>query len=363
MIVLFYTALVIMVVVAAVGMLWPLFRKNVPDTDREEQDMRLYKDQLGDVERDLVYGTLSEEQAKDMRLEIQRHFLSVAGEKTGRSRPLGRWPLVLCIVLLLPVGGSGFYVLLGSPGYPDFPYLERMVVRAGISPVESERLYSDLDTLKKSLQKAPDDAKLWREAGDLNRRLTRFDMAAEAYRSALRFGDQLVDTLVSLGEMLVWSDANGVVREEAEEAFSLALKRAPKDPRARYYLGLMAAQGDDVARALSIWQKLDADLTDDSPLRAMVREDIVRARTVLGNAVGEGETDRETAEKMIAALAEQLEKNPEHRDGWIILGRAQVVMGRPDEAKESFLRALALFSDDSDEKRQVEEMLQAVEKP
>lgn len=359
----FYTVLVMMIAVATAGMLWPLFRKNGPVAERDEQDVRFYKEQLGDVERDLVYGTLSEEQATDMRLEIQRHLLSVAGGKTRGSRPLGRWPLVLCVVLLLPVGGFGFYALLGSPGYPDFPYLERMAARAGISPVESERLYLDLDSLKKALEKAPDDAKLWREIGDLNRRLTRFDMAAEAYRSALHYGDRLVDTLVSMGEMLVWSDVNGVVRAEAEEAFRLALRRAPKDPRARYYLGLMAAQGDDVARALSLWQELDADLSDDSPLRAMVREDINRARTILEQAAGEDAINRESAEKMIAALVEQLEKNPERGDGWIILGRAQVVMGRPSEAKESFLRALALFPDDSDERRQVEEMLKAVESP
>ena len=363
MIMLFYAFLIMMTVLAAVGVLWPLFRKNMTDAVSETQDVQVYKDQLAVVERDLAYGVLTGEQAADIRLEIQRRLLAVTENKTGRPGTLGRRPLVLFVVLMLSVGGFGLYVLLGSPGYPDLPYLERMADRAGISPAESERLYSDLDALNRALRDTPGDAALWRGVGDLNRRLTRFDMAASAYRNALRHGDRQVDTLVSMGEMLVWSDPGGMVRPEAGEVFSLALKRAPGDPRARYYLGLMAAQGDDVPRALSIWQELDVDLADDSPLRAMVREDITRARAVLERAAGEGKTDRETAEKMIAALAEQLEKNPERRDGWVILGRAHAAMGRPAEAKEAFLRALALYPGDSDERRQVEEMLKAVEKP
>jgi cytochrome c-type biogenesis protein CcmH len=44
-------------------------------------------------------------------------------------------------------------------------------------------------------------------------------------------------------------------------------------------------------------------------------------------------------EKMVATLAEKLEKNPENLQGWVMLGRSYKVMGRFDEAARAFEKA------------------------
>jgi cytochrome c-type biogenesis protein CcmH len=44
-------------------------------------------------------------------------------------------------------------------------------------------------------------------------------------------------------------------------------------------------------------------------------------------------------EKMVGALAEKLEKNPDNLQGWVMLGRSYKVMGRFDEAARAFEKA------------------------
>ena len=50
---------------------------------------------------------------------------------------------------------------------------------------------------------------------------------------------------------------------------------------------------------------------------------------------------------MIARLAARLEKNPQDAKGWVMLARAQTVLGRFDEATSAYAKSVALFPDDA----------------
>lgn len=356
-----YLILVALMCMTAIGLIWPLLRRPSLSAPDGREDVQVYKDQLAGIEQDLAHGVLVPAQAESLRVEVQRRLLAAAAQESRPVRPLGRGPLVVLIALLLPLGSLLLYALLGSPLVPDLSYRARLAERAGVSQAEADRLYEEIQTLTNALQAVPDDAALWRKVGDLNRHLTRFDMAAEAYRNALRNGGQPLDTLVSFGEMLVWSNPKGVVMPDAQEIFELALKRDPNDVRARYYQALAQAQGGDIAGALERWQQLEGLLPATSPMRPMVRDDIRKARDVLG--LGPDETDIanwEAVERMLATLVDKLAKNPDNRDDWLMLGRAYAAMDRKAEAKDALQRALALTPAVSEEYRQIEEMLKAL---
>lgn len=75
----------------------------------------------------------------------------------------------------------------------------------------------------------------------------------------------------------------------------------------------------------------------------------------LGNPAGLGpqqsddahDISQQQVDAMIARLAARLEKNPEDAKGWVMLARAQAVMGRFDEASAAYARSVALFPDDA----------------
>jgi cytochrome c-type biogenesis protein CcmH len=50
---------------------------------------------------------------------------------------------------------------------------------------------------------------------------------------------------------------------------------------------------------------------------------------------------------MIARLAARLEANPQDAKGWVMLARAQAVLGRFDEASVAYARSVAMFPDDA----------------
>jgi len=50
---------------------------------------------------------------------------------------------------------------------------------------------------------------------------------------------------------------------------------------------------------------------------------------------------------MIARLASRLERNPQDAEGWIMLARAQAVLGRFDESTAAYARSVALFPDNA----------------
>ena len=94
-------------------------------------DLRVYRDQLGEIDRDRGRGLIGAEEAERLRAEISRRILAAdaqlrAGGQTG-GQPRGAAIAVAALcVLLLAGGGVWLYAQVGAPGYPDLPLAERI---------------------------------------------------------------------------------------------------------------------------------------------------------------------------------------------------------------------------------------------
>lgn len=74
----------------------------------------------------------------------------------------------------------------------------------------------------------------------------------------------------------------------------------------------------------------------------------------LGNPAAFGPEQRESAhglgqqqmDALVERLAARLEKNPQDARGWIMLARAQTVLGRFDQASSAYAKSLEIFPDD-----------------
>ena len=89
-------------------------------------DLRVYRDQLREVDRDLARGVIDPADADRIRTEVSRRTLAADAqlqEQTGGGRQRGPGVVLLAagLAVALVLGGALLYRGLGAPGYADLP--------------------------------------------------------------------------------------------------------------------------------------------------------------------------------------------------------------------------------------------------
>jgi cytochrome c-type biogenesis protein CcmH len=373
-------AAVTLVVVATVVL--PLMKGARAAPERAAFDRAVYRDQLKELERDRARGLIDGDEAAAARLEIERRLLAADAPAAAAVRSAGSPVLAVALALLLPATAAGIYLALGAPAVPDEPYAVRGPERALAAAQGQHRdVAGAIAALEQELNAHPDDAEKWlllaRSAATLGQwqkrgRSSPKNTAATqnhhhpAYQKALALTKNRPDIASAYGEMLVFA-ADGIVTPRAQEAFTAALARAPKDMAARYYLALAAAQAGNAQAAIDAWQKLAADIADPElrdRLRARITETadgagitppkLAAAATPAGpSAEDEARAAQMTPEQrqqmirgMVDGLAAKLKANPEDLDGWMRLARAYTVLGERGKAADAYEQAARLKPED-----------------
>ena len=383
-------ALMTAAAVAAVAI--PLLRRPAkPAAKRAEYDLAVYRDQLGEIERDRERGLLDATEAEAARLEVQRRILAAAdaGSRDDTPPPVPGRALAGGLAATLAAGAFAVYFTLGSPDIPNFPFAERNVgsrLAGGNAGPEHAEVAGLAVKLAARLKVNPGDldgwillARTYNTIGDLQ------GMVA-AYRRALELSGGRLDLAASYGEALVLA-ADGQVTAEAFRLFNDVVAADPFNPQARYYVGVALAQQNRVREALQAWVDLRAVSPADAPWLDVVNEQIGRAEGDLKLAAGSvkpsaaasvlakqnppaaaampprpaapgqpgpsaadmeaasqmSTTDRtEMIRGMVGRLAERVKANPDDLEGWRRLARSYQVLGETEKAKEAEARVEAL---------------------
>jgi cytochrome c-type biogenesis protein CcmH len=305
---------------ATVGaLLVPLLRTRVAATDRLDNDLAVYRDQLAEIDRERAAGTLADADAQAARIEIERRILTAADRDKQAPAPQATWhrflPPALCLVI--PLFALGLYLGIGQPGVPSAPFM----AQPAEPPTPATDIAQRLASLRARLAAAPDDP----------------------------------DALSALGEALTF-EADGTVTKPAVEAFNKALSKQPNDARASFYLGLHAAQSGDSAAALKRWRELEARSPPDAQWLPTLRAEMARVAKLAGlppPATPPGPTqdqvqalqnlapaERQQAIRgMVEGLDAKLRDNPSDRDGWLRLANARRVLGEVDKSAEAYAKA------------------------
>jgi len=192
-----------------------------------EFDRAVYRDQLQELERDQGRGLIGAAEADAARNEISRRLLQVAKPK---AVVLGS-KYSLLAVLLVPLIALPIYAKYGSPRFPDVPLQERL--KGAIANQDFEALVA---TVEAHLAQAPNDIEGWKVLAPAYKREQRWGDAADAYANILQLAPPTSETIADYGEMLVFAN-EGMVTNDAEQAFAEALKLDAKNPRAKFYYG------------------------------------------------------------------------------------------------------------------------------
>ena len=384
-------ALILLVVAILLAALW---RGGGQAAARADYDMQVYKDQLGEIDRDLARGVLTETEAKAARLEIERRLLKAAEPgKGGKAAPAAETKpavaLIASLAAFVPVASLGLYIFLGSPDLPGQPLAQRQDrlapsqhagQQAGQQPAGS--MEDAIGQLASRLEANPENVEGWILLARSYTQVGRYRASSEAYARAVEQGADDPQVLMSYAEMLT-AVADGNVPPKAKQLIEQTLAAEPRDPRARYYFGLSQAQAGKTRDAFGTWMSLASDTPAEAPWRNLLEQQITAAAETLGEDLGEipvavappaaaapsrapalaeaapGPTaeDVEQAQEMtdeersafirsmVDRLASRLEDEPQDLDGWLRLARAYVVLGEAEKAREAFGKAEDLTRD------------------
>jgi cytochrome c-type biogenesis protein CcmH len=367
----------LMTAAAVAALLLPLRRRVSQALPRAAYDLEIYRDQLAEVERDLVRGLIGEAEAKAARIEIARRALAVsaASEAAVAVAPRRAAPnLAFIAAALAPLIAILLYVQVGSPGLPGQPLATRLADAASDGARRDQELIAQLEA---RLRETPDDLRGWQLLARSYTTLGRTQDAVRAWREVRRLAPNNPEFAGALGEALVQA-ADGTVTPEARTLFDAATRQDANDPRARFYIGLAQAQAGESRAAVQTWTDLVAISPADAPWVPTVRAQIARlageakidpttvapspeAKALAGrntaaapSAGGDAEAiarlpapEREQMIRgMVESLAARLEVQPDDLEGWRRLGRARRVLGEIDKSIEAYAKAAALAPQD-----------------
>ncbi|MDZ4094518.1 MAG: c-type cytochrome biogenesis protein CcmI [Paracoccaceae bacterium] len=381
------TAAVMGVLVAAA--LWRgLQRGTVGDAPPAAYDLRVYRDQLQEVERDLGRGVIAATDAERLRTEISRRVLeadrSVRTAQGAASQAQGG-KAVMALVVLLLAGSVAIYWRLGAPGYPDMPLKARIAVAEDLrqsrpsqaiaeADMPAAALRNDLDPkyldliekLRAAVIARPDDLQghvlLARNEAAMGNYTAAY--AAQERVIALKAPRTVPEDQAILAELMIFA-ADGYVSPEAETALTRALTLNPENGTARYYSGVMLAQTGRPDLAFSIWRGLLQDSVPGDPwtpaLKAQIEDMAQRAgvryqlpgtdtppgpsAADMANAAEMSDADRTAMiESMVARLSERLANEGGSAEEWARLIGAYGVLGQSGRAAEIWAEAQTRFA-------------------
>jgi cytochrome c-type biogenesis protein CcmH len=274
-----FAALAVLLLAATLALLLPALlrqRKPVSEADRRESNLAIFRDQLGELERERAEGSLSEEDFAQARRELQRRLLdeTASAEAPASTAPAGR-KTAIALVVALPLAAAAGYLLLGTP-----QGLDPLQTRSVASGQEIEDI---LGTLVARLEKNPDDAKGWVMLARSYKALGRFAEAAEAYGKAGPLVDEDASLLADHADALAQAQG-GTLQGKPGELIARALKLNPDEPQALLLAGAAAIDRQDFAAAAEHWTRLLKQLEPGSEEAQTIEQAIARAREIAAQA-------------------------------------------------------------------------------
>lgn len=281
---------------AVLSLVWPIMNGTENQGDRAEHGLRVYRDQLDELERDHAQGRIGSADLEAARIEIQRRMLAADAEvREARERasmtlsPSRRMMMVVVLVFFVPAAALLTYMHAGSPTTPNQPFADRADERlaaqqarekeaarvAGEAGGRHEGMAEMVTRLEQRLKDNPRDLEGWLLLGRSHLVTREYPKAAEALRQAVGLSQGDARTLAAYGEALTMA-ADGSVTPDALDAFQKALERMPGEPRARFYIGLSASQREDFEAALRTWVSLEADTPSGAGWEGLLKSHIER---------------------------------------------------------------------------------------
>jgi cytochrome c-type biogenesis protein CcmH len=282
--------------VVAIAIAAPLMRRQRAGAEPAAAfDLRVYRDQLREVERDLERGVIDASDAERLRVEIGRKVLAadraLERETSARRAPGG---MIAIAVLAVLIGGAvALYEQMGAPERGDEPIARRIANAQAIydqrptqaeaeaaapkpKPPENnpefEQYLALVDKLRTAVAQNPDDPRGLELLAQHERGLGNLVAAKQAQTRLVTLrGDQASEQDLSRLTDLTVEAAGGLITAEGESAIARTLALNPHSPQGRYYAGLLQIQSGRPDLAFPLWAGLLEEGPPDAPWLQPIR--------------------------------------------------------------------------------------------
>ena len=310
------------------AMIWPIINGTGPTAERGSYGLRVYRDQLDELERDHEQGRIGDDELTAARIEIQRRMLAAdsearaeAGTASTENDPAVRSQRMLTVVLLvffIPAGALAAYLSFGRPDLPNSPYADRAAERLQVqkarakaqaqvkaqgkantvaqktgtapdattlsptseqiaatqttSPADRQAtIQSMVKGLAARLEHSPGDIQGWMRLGRSYEVLERPQDALKAYAHAAKQAPKQVDVQMAYARALF---PQGTPETAIPDAFKTAIQQVlsldSALAEAIFYGGMIAANEGDTATARDLWSSLLKRMAPDTPAKPIL---------------------------------------------------------------------------------------------
>ena len=387
-----FWAAVVTLTAGVVAILLQAYRRGDASADADAA-LKVYRDQLSEVDRDLARAVISAPEAERLRTEVSRRLLDAdrarqAPITTGHGK---LWPTALALTLAA-IAALYTYDRIGAPGYGDLPLTDRLAMAdqsyrdrpnqasaeaAAPAPAATPQPDAEFTALMEKLRAAvtarPDDPQGLALLAKNEAVLGNYIAARKAQEHLISLvGDKATaNDHAGLAQTMIFA-AGGVVTPEAEKHLIRALELDPNNPLARYFSGLMFAEIGRPDRAFALWEPLLRESPIDAPwiapIRGMLQDTADAAGIKYQLPAAKGPTAEDVAnaselsaadrQDMIKGMVNQLETRLTTEGGpvdeWAKLITSLGVIGEKTRAKAAYDKALAVFQADDAALGQIE---------
>lgn len=273
----FWIVAAMMIIIALVFLLPPLLRReSQAAVARDTLNVRIYQDQLSELENDFKIGTISSGQFEQANRDLQRKLLedvATDAPSTPEASPRlfeGR-STALAIALIVPLLSIGLYLQLDHTrenGAAPPPMADGS---GGFSP---EMM---VQRLAQRLKENPEDGQGWLMLARSYSVQGRYTEATEAYAKALPLVGEQPDVLTDYAEMMALGRPNQDLSGKPSELFARALALDANHPKAIWLSGMADFQQQNYAKAATAWRRLLALMPADVEGMQTVRQHIAEA--------------------------------------------------------------------------------------
>ncbi len=274
----FWIFALLLLLVALAFILPPLLRKptDVVD-DRRDQNIRITREQLAELEAEYQQGGMDEDSYKVAKEELEDALYNDLedAEDTSTDAAAQRYsklPAIL-VALLIPAIAVGLYLKYGEPrAIPESSVIVSQQAShngKGKSGKSNLSLQEMLGKLEKKLKDDPDNFTGWVMLGRSYMVMNRPDDAVKAYQKAVALNDKQPAVLLQLADALGTSQ-KGSLLGKPDQLIQQALKLEPDNLMGLWLAGMTARQRGDKAEAIEYWKKVLPKLKPGSEERQEV---------------------------------------------------------------------------------------------
>jgi len=287
----FWAIVAVFVIVTLILLLPPLLKhrevKGV--VARKDLTITVYQDQFDELENDLKNGTISEEQYKLAKIDLEKNLLEdmdkaqklddVVVTKTPVSNKIVAAFIMICVpsisLSLYNIWGGGVEAI-APESIPEEVRLAKQQHN------QQESIESMIQQLTEKLDVDPTDGESWFMLARTYAFLKRFDESVAAYEKTLPLGgNQSAEVLSSYADAVAMASGRNLT-EKAVSILEQAIQLDPNHVKSLWLLGTAAYQNQNFREALKHWEKLYTVMEPGSDDAIQISSSVNEIRSRLG---------------------------------------------------------------------------------